>query len=433
MYHRRCAFSSSAIKREAAMHCNTSAPLPTLCRSQGQMLSSPLPGQQVPKGWMPLPRLSTAPQWAKFVASGRCSSVVHTWRVASALAAALPLHAGQLSRQLATRFGIVAPSSEHCSDDVQQLSLLEKQSLEAVATWAFRHQFELTDNAWGVPALSLLQSSNPESWAAWFSAWDAGREGMMTRGTLALALGSAVRAAADRFGFGYLPDVLASVVPLICCSGDGFIGDKVAVSLNFFLTEVAPVVSHLLKHLPIFQAGLKTRLEVESSTSLTRPSSPGLETPVPESIDNSSLVRVTFVGLCGGRRIALLPGDLLLSGLDAATRLLAADSLGFELIETTGATSSGLAPRFFFAGRAATGSETLKEAGLRGDGAIVVIVPGHDRHDKEKLGVEAGVSRSLGGLWLSTTADGKSLVGRQLTPFWVGGLLLLSALTAVAR
>ncbi|CAK9106966.1 Adenylate cyclase 1, partial [Durusdinium trenchii] len=146
--------------------------------------------------------------------------------------------------------------------------------------------------------------------------------------------GAAVRAQADLHHV-VLADPLEEVLPLLCSE----MGELETISLARFLGDVAAAASELLRrHLS------------------PRPAESVAATPPPEAPEErrssrgaaEELVPLSFIGLCGRRRVAYVAPELPLQ-LKALVTGLAGDSLGFALAQEA-LDSDGLM-RFFWAGR----------------------------------------------------------------------------------
>ncbi|CAK9085225.1 unnamed protein product [Durusdinium trenchii] len=346
LYHRRCAFHTAEGWRGCCAALNAHVLAPGL--NVPPLLLQPT---AVAQGWWAMPPLMKVNEWARFVASGASAGApsaagdaqVPVEQVAVALSAALPVHAQQLLRQLGR-----GPLGSERSGIVQDL-----ESLECIARWTLR---TLATLHWAPKALS--PEASLEGWSSWFCSWDALQEGSLSRGTLALALGAAVRAQADLHHV-VLADPLEEVLPLLCSE----MGELETISLARFLGDVAAAASELLRrHLS------------------PRPAESVAATPPPEAPEErrssrgaaEELVPLSFIGLCGRRRVAYVAPELPLQ-LKALVTGLAGDSLGFALAQEA-LDSDGLM-RFFWAGRELPqeGPATLRDLGLFGGSAVLVL------------------------------------------------------------
>eukprot|EP00434_Breviolum_minutum_P005778 symbB.v1.2.005093.t1/scaffold234.1/size257806/12 len=231
LYHRRCVFHL-ADGWCGAGGCDatwTAQPPPLLMQKTGAA-----------QGWWPLPPLTAFSDWARFVASGACLSrpfvtgssfvPVPMEQVAVTLAASLPVHAKQFLWDL-QRF--------HTCRDGEASFVQDLKTLESIAAWALQQVIGL--DWWGVPPLAFLVDTSLEQRLTWFCHWDIEKTGHLSCGALALALGSAVRMAAD-FNHVILADPLEEVLPLLCA-----LGGLQRISSGRFLSEVAASASKLLR------------------------------------------------------------------------------------------------------------------------------------------------------------------------------------------
>eukprot|EP00435_Cladocopium_sp_Y103_P043287 s1509_g12.t1 len=365
LYHRRCVFHL-ADGWCGAGGCDATwaaEPPPLLMQKTG-----------VAQGWWPTPPLTAASDWAKFVASGAClgqplaSLAVPMEHVAVTLAASLPVHAKQLLRDLQHFHtcndgeGCFVQDIACCCRHHPSLffSFEDLNTLESIASWALQQAVRL--DWWAAPPLASLSETSLEHWSAWFRQWDIEKNGHLTCGALALALGqqvagwwvlfashlsarqrsdpscAAVRTAADTFPPAAMSDPLEEVLPLLCS-----LGGLQKISFGRFLSEVAASASELLRR------AKQKLVTLDESFSLRHLSSQQPEsvaaTPGPHDSPkedrrcnpkdaDKSRCRLTFIGLCGRRRVAHLAPELPLQ-LRPLLLGLAADSLGFALVQET--------------------------------------------------------------------------------------------------
>lgn len=392
LYHRRCVFHL-ADGWCGAGGCDATwaaEPPPLLMQKTG-----------VAQGWWPTPPLTAASDWAKFVASGAClgqplaSLAVPMEHVAVTLAASLPVHAKQLLWDL-QRF--------HTCDDGEGCFVQDINTLESIASWALQQAVRL--DWWAAPPLASLSETSLEHWSAWFRHWDIEKNGHLTSGALALALGAAVRTAADTFSPAAMSDPLEEVLPLLCS-----LGGLQKISFGRFLSEVAASASELLRrHLSSQQP--------ESVAATPGPHDSPKEVKEDRRCNskdaNKSRCRLTFIGLCGRRRVAAHLAPELPLQLRPLLLGLAADSLGFALVQEAFESDGVL--HLFWASRELPqdGEATLRELGISGNDAVLVLTSANSQQKQ--------ISQRSSGWWEWLQHFQADQVGIRC---WVVGLLLV--------